>query len=494
MQFWDTIINVMMMGTDKRTIAADDQPAGLADVFVQINQNQAIDKEEKFLQFASLAFNYRQSGVVPVVKEGGLPLAPMEENRYCSTTSAQLLKDILAENTPSLLKHWLEYCNKAQQIVPPEIVPTLLAEGVKQKKLQPLISAACGKRGQWLGSFNPAWNFFTIQTDEETWHTGTLEQRKIVFQETRLQNPALAREWLLQTWPQEDANTRAVLLELMDDTVTEEDISFLESLMDDKSKKVKEQAKKLLKQIPGSGIVKSYQQILEQTVSLKKEKTLLGMLSKTILQFNLPATIDEAVFKNGIDKLSPDKNLTDTEYIVSQLIQSVPPSFWEKQLGMDSAAVIGLLQKDGTGRKMIPALVIAITRFHDSIWARAFLENSDTFYINIIPLLPEKEQDMYSNKFFDSHPDSILPQAVLRETEWSNELAKKILRYTAKNPYHYTRAFYNKHIHLLPFGIAIELERCTPAEKHLQEYWSNISEYVLHLISLKIQTIKSFNV
>src|SRR5262249_13671653 len=155
----------------------------------------------------------------------------------------------------------------------------------------------------------------------------------------------------------------------------EEDIPFLESLSSEKSKKVKEEALQLLKQIPGSAITKQYEEILKQAVIFKKEKALLGMISKTVVQFKMPASIDAAIYKTGIDKLSSNKEFSDDEFIVFQLIQAVPLSFWEKHFESDPAAIIDLFQKDPIGKKMIPALVIAITRFRNKRWALKFMQS-----------------------------------------------------------------------------------------------------------------------
>jgi hypothetical protein len=440
-----------------------------------------------------VAFNFRQSGIVALQKEVNISPTPAEEKEHCSTLAIQALKDILSEESIPLLKFWLQHCNRKQQLTIPETLPALLDIGTQHKNLQVLISSCCGKRGEWLSSFNHLWNFSSTQTGEEMWQTGTLEQRKIVFKETRKANPALAREWLQQTWPQEDANTKLNFLDFMSENISEDDISFLESLSTEKSKKVKDEAVKLLKQIPGSAIVKQYEALLHQSVVLKKEKALLGMISKTNLLFKLPGSFDESIFKTGIEKLSSTKEITDEEHIFYQLIQSVPPSFWEKQLDSNPEAIIDLFQKDITGKKMIPALVLAITRFNDTRWSLYFMKQSEVFYIDIIPLLQAGQQEAYSIKFFDTYPDNIIQYATQRETEWSIDLTKNIFKHTAKNVYQYNRSFYNQYIHLIPGPAVAELERCTPAEEHLRNTWSNTSDYIIKLITLKIQTIKAFN-
>ncbi|MEP7377315.1 MAG: DUF5691 domain-containing protein [Chitinophagaceae bacterium] len=493
MQFWDNIVNTAMIGTDKKQVSAAELPADLAEPVTVIYNNDQADKEQKFLQLAAVAFNFRQTGVTALQKEVSISPAPDEEKAYCSIVAAQTLKDILSEESIPLLKFWLQHCDRKQQVIIPETLPALLGIGTQNKNLQVLIASCCGKRGEWLSGFNEAWNFSSTQTGEELWQTGTPDQRKIIFKETRKINPTLAREWLQQTWPQEDANTKTGFLELLPENISEEDIAFLDSLSTEKSKKVKEEAIRLLKQIPGSAIVKQYQELLQQCVMIKKEKTLLGMVSKTSLQFKLPPSFDETIFKTGIEKLSSSKEISDEEFIIYQLIQSAPPSFWQNQLERDPETVIDLFQKDTAGKKMIPALVSAITRFRDTSWAQHFMQHSETFYIDIIPLLQVQQQEAYSNKFFDKYPDNIIQYATQRETEWSVELSKNIFKHTAKNPYQYNRSFYNQHIHLIPGSAIAELEKCTPAEENLRNTWSNTSDYIIKLITLKIQTLKAFN-
>lgn len=483
-----------MIGTDKKNISADELPADLTEVAALINANINLDKEEKFLQVAAVAFNYRQAGVQPLLKATiSLPVAADEEKKYCSAAAVQALKDIQSEESTPLLQLWLQQCNAKQQIIQPELLPALLALGVQEKKLQTLITSCGGKRGEWLSSFNEAWNFSKNQTAEQLWQTGTPEQRKSLLRDVRTSDPDEARNLLQQTWPQEDAGTKISFLEIFAVNINDADIPFLETLLTEKSKKVKDEAVNLLKKIPSSNIVQQYQRVLQQSVELKKEKALLGLSSKMSLQFHLPATIDDTIFKSGIDKLSNNKAFTDEEYILYQLIETVPPSFWEKHLAATPENIINHFQKDTTGKKMMPALVLAIRQFNDSHWAFLMMQHSEIFYLEILPLLPLQQQEYYSNKFFQEHPESILQYATQKKTEWSIELTKNIFRHIAKNPYQYNRSFFNQQIHLIPVEIVAELEKCTPAEEHLRTMWSNASDYIIKLITLKIQTIKAFN-
>jgi Family of unknown function (DUF5691) len=493
-QSWNNIINTALLGTDKKVPDTIDMPEAAASAFALIHANEAADKEEKFLQSAALLYNYKQCGLMPLKKETVIAAAAQPETKpYCSNLSTQVLKDIFFEESIPLLLFWLKHCQAAGQLVKPELLPAVLAAGADNKKLQPYIAACTGNRGEWLCHFNEGWHFSKQQPAAEQWQTGTPEQRKAVLKETRMTDLVVANEWLQQSWAQEDAASKLAFLEILSDTINSEDIPFLEKLSTEKSKKVKEEALYLLKCIPGSPVVLQYQQLLKAAVILKKEKALLGFSSKTVLQWQLPAAIPEEIFKTGIEKLSPSKDLPDEHFIIYQLMQHVPPSFWEEQLDGSPEQIIKLLQKDTTGKKMLFALQTAIKNFKDKNWALAMMQHSGIFYAELLPLLATAQQEFYSNRFFEQHAALIVQYAVQRSDEWGHELANNIMRYTAKNTYQYPRSFYNQHIHLLPQTAGQDLEKFSPTETYMQNMWSNTSEYIVKLLQLKLQIIQSFN-
>lgn len=494
MDLWQDILNTALLGTDKRSPATEGLPADLQEAAALITQNKASDKEEQFLQLAALVFNYRQCGVAPLQKESvGIEAAPAEERPYCSAHSMQVLKDILDTESIPLLGLWLEQCARKEQLIQPDLLPVVLTLGMQYKKLQPLLGDCCGKRGAWLRGFNPDWKFSIATTNEELWQTGTLEQRKAVLQELRAAQPEQAREWLLQIWAQEDANTRTELLGVLSINISEADIGFLEMLSTDKSKKVKELALQLLKQIPTSAIVQQYQGVLHQAVTLKTEKGLLGLSKKTSLEIELPTGIDESIFKTGVDKLSNNKELTDDEFIVYQLAQVTPLSFWEQQLNSDPEGVIELLQKDKKGKKLLSALIHAVVLRADARWAMAFMKQSETFYLDILPLLPVDKQEFHSQRFFAQHADSIIDYAVKRTDQWSMSFTELVFQHTAKHPYQYNRQFYHQHIERFPASITDGLHKYAPTEEGYKTMWGNTSSYIIKLMGLKTQLFQSFN-
>lgn len=248
MQFWEEIINTALLGTDKRAVSAAQLPEGLAGVAERI-AGAASDKEEQFLQLAAVAFNYRQSGVVPLQQEGiELPLALPEELPYCSGRAVQLLKEIMEDDLTALLDYWMKTCIRMRKIVVPDMLPVLLNRSVNHVSMQLLVGAVCGKRGEWIRAFNPSWQFGGVGSDEEVWETGTGAQRAAVLRRWRLEDPAKAREMVARTWAEENANGKVELLRQLNGTLDAADKQWLEGLSGEKSQKVKEEVAGLLAQ------------------------------------------------------------------------------------------------------------------------------------------------------------------------------------------------------------------------------------------------------
>lgn len=493
MEFWNNIINTALLGTDKKQLSNAELSADLNDAFEQIKLNNSLDKEDKFLQVTAVAFNYRQSGLSAIKKEElSIKEAEAETFSYCNKEALHVLNDILEIQSRSLLKFWLQHCEAKQRIVTPEIIPTLFEVAATQKNLQSLIVDCCGKRGEWLSSFNADWNFYTNENDEEIWQNGNIEQRKKLLQKIRTTEPAKAREWLQQTWQTEGANTKAELLKQLETNISDDDVEWLESLMNDKSQKVKDVVNELLKMIPTSSVITSYWNVLKNSIVLKKAKALLGIMNKTSLQIQL-TNVDKRIFKTGIEKLSNTKEFSDEEFVIYQLMQFVPPQKWEEHFNATQEQIISYFLKDKSANKYLPVLMDATIRYKNYNWALSFLQNNDTNNNHLIQVLPEGEREKFMLRDFSSDADYLVQLSKKQHKEWSIELTRNIFKHTAKNIHQFNKIFYQEAIHLIPHAIVAELEKFTPQEQHLQSSWSNMSEYIMKLVSLKLQTILAFN-
>jgi hypothetical protein len=331
MKIWEDILHTAMLGTDKPSPGNTDWPEELAAIVDAVELAGEQDKEILFLQKAAIVYNYRQCGFIPLQKsELSFAPAEAETKSYCSAVAQQLLTAILHEDNLPLLQLWLTHCNDGHQLLPPAMIPVVLDKAAKHEVIRQLAVNCSGNRGKWLSQYNPDWAYFTVTPDEEVWRTGKADDRLRLLRKVRHDDASRGLEWLQQTWPQESAATKPELLKILQDNLSVADLPWLESLLNEKSQKVKEQVQRLLKQLAGSSIVRLYEEALSHSVTLKQEKALLGLVSKTTLQVQLTADPNPQIFSTGIEKMAgPDVKMSDEDYIVYQLISSVPPSFWE---------------------------------------------------------------------------------------------------------------------------------------------------------------------
>jgi hypothetical protein len=492
---WNNIVHTAMMGTGKRQINETSLPEGLKQSAQALKENFD-NQEEQFLGLASLVFNYRQCGVIPfAIQEVKETKAEAEEQAYANELAHQVLHDIIQEDSDGLLSVWLQWCSHQNKIVLPEAIPVLMEIAVKNKALQQLVLQCTGKRGEWLATFNDRWRFGDTHTKEEMWQTGTLEQRKKVLQRIRKEDAAKGLAILQSVWSQENAATKSELLKQLVPGLSQDDVPWLETLLSEKSEKVKDTATELLKRIPYSNIVQQYSKALRSSIALKEGRKILGIGSKYSLILALPPSFDEAIFKSGIEKLSNQKKFSDQEYIVYQLIEKVPPRSWQDWLQLDVDSIIALLKND-RNRKFLPALGSAASLFADSEWLKAIIKaDENNFYTEVFSLLPLKEQELYALTFLtsDETAPKVIEELIAHSTvEWSVALTKAIFLFTAKRPYQYHQSFYKQNMHFIPYGINPELESCTPPDEYSKIIWGKTIDFIHRLLMMKLGTAKAF--
>lgn len=493
MESWNHIINTALLGTEKKALRKEDLDAALAGSFDAVAQRGG-DKEEAFLQTAALVYNYRQCGFLPLKKEASLPLAEAEEKRYASAVAHAVLKDLMEAGSTSLLQFWMKQCADRACIVDPGFIPPLFSAAVKEGFLQPLATAVCGKRGEWLAAFNKDWQWGEAGSGEERWQTGSPAQRKSVLAQTRQTDPATARGLLQQTWPQESAAAKAELLEEMLANLSDEDLPWLEEVAAEKSTKVKAVAERLLGLLPSSTLAQRYQDAARQSIRLIVSKGILGIGAKTSLEVQ-PSAEAKAIFKTGVEEEKEGK-ISEDGFVLKQLVGGVPPRFWEDHFSPDRKKLIALFAAEEKYGPFTAALVKAALRFKDLAWLRDVLAaDGETFYEDALEVLPQAEAEEYALRFVTDEKvaGQVLRQIAVFTGEWSLPFAKAVLRFTAANPYQYHKGFYNHTAAVLPVPVVAELERCTPKEEHLRHMWSNLSEHITKLLTLKLQTLKAFN-
>jgi len=496
MKLWENIINKASLGSGKEPLKSADLPEIIEQEFALSDSS---DQEEDFLRFSSLVYQFRQAGWLPLNFKAITQIESENEIKsYCSLKANGALRAILEEGVIPFLKLWLKLCASREYCVAPEMIPELFEIASRRKELRKLILNVAGTRGEWLCQLNPQWNFSSPSSDQNTiWQTGNPEERKELLRDLRASNPGEALELLKTTWATEGANEKLTYLEILRVNLSASDLTWLEGLKE-KGQKVNAYILDLIKSFPTSAIVQEYSDVLKNAINIKKGKALLGMINKTDLDVKENLSIADAIFKSGIEKLSSNKNVSDNQYILVQLISSVPPSFWNDHLQLSTEAVIQLFQKEKQTALYIPALAIASIKFKVVEWAKCILDHGDDAIINSsIPLLinslPAKDRDIYARKWFKEKPREIIQVMIEHEEEWSVDLAKSIIQYTANEVYAYNRSFYRPAATLIPLSILDSLDSFTPSEEQKKVYWKTQSDELARLLTIKQQTLQSFN-
>lgn len=500
MRFDDHIIQVALLGTDKQQLNLTEADEALQSALQKIADNAALDKEESLLQSLALHFNYRQAGALaPVKMEATITPAPAEEKPYASLAALGNLKDILDLETNALLGFWLQNCANAGLVVTPEFITVLFDKTLRNKNLWPLAFQCCGKRGEWLAGFNPDWKFTASENSGEIWQTGTLEQRKQVLLQIRKTDAPAAVQLLQSTWTSEDANTKAVLLGVLETNISEADLEFLAQAQQEKSKKVKDLAVHLLKLIPSSAIVQQYINALRQCVQIRKEKALLGLISKKVVNIDV-TQLDASVFATGIEKLSNIKDLDDATYIACQLIQSVPPPALQTLFGLAYEELAQLFLQQNSF--LLAALIGAAIKFNNQECLQIALpKDNSNFYKRAITILPPAAANDYTERYFQQQLGSqaataraeIIEAFCRAEIPISTSFGAAMCALLASDAYRFNRKFYNNYIHLFPPDFPEIADKYTPPQSYVQGQWGNTVAYIRKLMQLKASTIHYFN-
>ena len=491
MKAWQNVINTAMLGTEKLPLANDNFNEALINAISKVDLAEELDNEDKFLQKTAIIYNFRRCGFVPFkAPELQENYAEAEISPYCSPIAANILQNLIAEDLNILIEFWLQQCSAKNQIILPEHLPQILDKAAQQVILQQNAVLCCGNRGKWLSQFNTQWNYFNEMPAAAIWKDGNPTARLKVLKELRKTDPAQARTWLEETWAQETAAAKIDLLGALRVNLNNEDLPWLESLVGEKSQKLKDLVNSLLKEIPDSAIVKQYEALLVNMVSIKHEKAFLGLVNKSAITINVPAIIEENIFKTGIEKMSgPNSGFSDDEYLVYQLITFVPPSFWEKHFEANPEKVFEYFSKSAP--KLISALAQAVARFKNKNWVACFLDQ-DSFYPDFIGLLSGQEQEKYIAKYLNSN-DTAIQCAFKLDTEWSEKFAMPLLNYMADKPYQYNRAVYNQNIKLIPAGLIDWIQSIETKDITVKSTWEKTSDHIHKLLELKQQILKAFN-
>ncbi len=498
MEFYNAILKTALLGTERAAIDWSVMPEAIQARQTAIEQLGT--KEEQLLGLLALATNYRNAGTTPLPYSAETMqttnVAEAETLPYCSPQATVLLSRFLSEDNHPLLGFWLRQCAENGHIVEFNHLPKLLEIGRGNLEYRTWITKIMGNRGTWLLGLNPIFKYekeeITNENRSQFLEHGSLEQRvkalTLLFEE----NPSEGRVYLHENWAKAAAKEKVALLNLLKNYLGDEDEAFLVEQCTNKLQSVKELAWELLKKLPNSELINRYKNILYQAFSKKQERKAL-ILSVLKIEIDPPESIDESIFKTGIEKESTHKSFSNPEFWISQLMTQVPPDFLETHLNLSADDIAKQFNEDKYLRKFMISLVMATIKFKSQPWATALLKHLDNPTIELVQLLSKENQLEQCEKLAAQFPNETMDLLAKAGVEhWSLTYSQQLLEHYAKNVYNVNKNFYKNVIPYIHKDIVKALPKYIPEHEYQKQYWVNVSREMEELLELREEIKKNF--
>jgi hypothetical protein len=363
--------------------------------------------------------------------------APIQERPVCSKEMNALLDRVFAQE-PSLVPMW---CNAAMKkgVLPwPEHVPALLSHAANMpagSATARAIVQAAGMRAAWLIPLNGAWKRLSGTSEAggtqvgAGWEETTGERRVRVFEAMRRENPAHALEALNKAWPDEPSETRVKLLEGLSVGLSMGDEVFLEGLLDDKRKTVREKAAQVLGGLAESRLAGRMQARLTKFVRLEEGKLVVepaGEVDKEMARDGLTETPSPALPKMGVKA-----------WVLYQISCCVPLTWWSQATGLTPEQMMEMSRSSDWRTSMALGWEESWVRWPDEAWtgelmARAIRHSQNDLVRKMLGVLtPERHEQVMMEWIARAMATEERPEVLEKLTmgvvpgtrhEWSREL------------------------------------------------------------------------
>lgn len=388
MSLWTEITNTALIGCERKPLSLNGAADKLGGLLAQLDQN---DREGALLGAAAIASLYERAGALPLKDMLPAPEAcEPDEAPRCGERAAIRLAMMLRGEYRELLPEWLAKAAAAGRRAPEELLPPLLELGLTWEDLREAILLVLGARGRWLSAQNPDWDYAAPRLDESLWETGNSEQRRAILAELRKRDVTRARGMLATTWAQESPKDRADFLAALENGLSLEDESFLESALDDRRKDVRCVAAGLLARLPESALRR---RMLERARPLLTFK--LNRLKRRTIEITLPEACDKAMQRDGVEPKPSYQGIGEKAWWLQQMLGLIPPKVWSQESGWSISELIAVAKRGEWKNVLIDGWSQASQLCRDVEWADALL--AETFERaeapSLFQVLPQTRQE-----------------------------------------------------------------------------------------------------
>jgi len=322
------------------------------------------------------------------------PASPLlaREAPEMGARSAQILARWMEGTDLPLLEEALALVAARGRRVPLRLLPRLLS-AIDTPQRRAWLRPVAGAGSDWLARMNPDWRWALGESSDplQDFEHGSGDVRVGALHRLRALDPEAARERLVAEFAQNDAESRAALLEALATGLSASDEPFLERTLDDRAKGVRLVAAVLLSQLPASAFAQRARARAQGLLELER-----GLLRKT-LKVNLPDKPDKAEERDGVDgkgAIAGLYNAGPRQLQLAQRLAQVPVSALAAQLSMPVAELVERAIGNEFALPLLAGLCQSAARTPDPDAVRALAtlaykpETGFLYQQWVLPLLP----------------------------------------------------------------------------------------------------------
>ncbi len=466
----EELLKAALLGTDRYVPNYELPGTDLAEIIQDEN------KESLYLKQVAAAVLYAESGQKSRTQAIDNQSFKGEEVSCFNESITRFFKTGFRDNDAVLIAFLLENTGDGDEKLNPAIVPLALNFAIKNSLLAAAVVQLCGEVGSWLCGLNPAWEKLSSADPEIDFETASPASRVAYLKQLRRTDPNGARELIISQIKQESAEKREALIATMSENISDADLDFLTNILEkDKSKKVKETALSLLLQISNSEIATSFENYLNEAITIKSERTKI-LLKKQRLNFSKDVSLPEMARKVGIETISSQKKIPDHIHQIAEVMGYVPVSRLAKILEVTVEELILLFQNSPHTVYFKNYMTASAVLFREEEVAEALMENY--FDARLVEILPLAKQLNYFGKSQHGQVGSAIIRNLIKGEMKTipAALAKKLLSFLEKQPYVVNSPEYYALGFCLPASMTSTLDAYVQNDKTHQFFSKNIYE------------------
>lgn len=367
--------------------------------------------EKRLLAQCAVAAAFEAAGYLP----GKRPLqeknsAGEEIRPLCSPAAARIFETALQQNHIAVVAEWIAAARTKGIRPPHQHLPAMLKLGSKHRGYRSLIAEMAGPRGRWLGKMNRSWQWLFSEQDGGAggdvtiWEEGRLAERCDFLRHVRKKDACKALEILREGMVGEKASTRAKLISVLKENISQADELFLEQQLKDRSVEVRRTIADLLSLIPSSGLSRRMMDRMDSCISFEK-----GAM-KTTLRIEPPEVGDDSMKRDGIiDKPAGDLGARAT--MLMRIVASTPLTWWQGAIEASPEEIFKIIKGSKWTKALLRGLIHAAVNQRNSQWIVALLQgklpkNTHLNRDELIQAVPPDDLDQWITRM--AAPDKVL--------------------------------------------------------------------------------------